>query len=166
MSTSMKDVNQSIDITSSQDTENKFLTFFCEQQLFGVPIAHIVQIVGMQEITPIPETLDCLKGIINMRGCIIPLIDIRLRLKKPEAQYDERTCIIITTIEDLTTGFIVDGVDEVINVAPELILPAPKYAIDTLNEYITGIATIHNKVILIMDIQRLFTPSEIERIRQ
>ncbi|WP_395547504.1 MULTISPECIES: chemotaxis protein CheW [unclassified Lacrimispora] len=166
MSAPMQDVNQLIDTTSLQDIENKFLTFFCDQQLFGVPISHIVQIVGMQEITSLPESLDYLKGIINLRGSIIPVIDTRLRLKKPEIRYDERTCIIITTIKDITTGFIVDGVDEVINVDPELIVPTPKSTINTENKYITGIATIQNKVILIMDIQKLFTSSEIELIRQ
>lgn len=166
MNNSIQNVKQFVDTTSLQDRENKFLTFFCDQQLFGVSISHIVQIVGMQEITSIPETLDYLKGIINLRGCIIPVIDSRLRLKNPEAQYDERSCIIITTIKDRTTGFIVDGVDEVINVDPELIVPTPKSTINTENKYITGIATIHNKVILIMDIQKLFASSEIELIKQ
>lgn len=163
---SINDFNQFIDTTWPEDTENKYLTFFCNDQLFGLSIAHVVQIVGMQEITPIPESLDYAKGIIHLRGSIIPVIDTRLRLKKSETQYDERTCIIISTIGDLTMGFIVDGVDEVINVEKDLIAVPPKSSLDTANRYITGIATIHNKVILIMDIQKLFTASEIEQIEQ
>ena len=103
---------------------------------------------------------------INLRGSIIPVIDTRLRLKKPEIQYDERTCIIISNIGELTTGFIVDGVDEVIGVNQDLIIPPPKSSVDTVNQYIIGIVNIQNKLVLIMDIQKLFTPSEIERLRQ
>lgn len=166
MSTSIQNVNQIISNSSSEDVENKFLTFFCDGQLFGVSIAHVVQIVGMQDITHIPESLDYMKGIINLRGSIISVIDTRARLKKPEVKYDERTCIIISAIGDLTTGFIVDNVDEVINVDWDSIIAPPESSIDSTNRYITGIVTIHDKVILIMDIQKLFTPSEIERIRQ
>ena len=163
---SINDVNQFIDTTSPEDTENKLLTFFCDDQLFGISIAHVVQIVGMQEIISNPESLDYAKGIIHLRGSIIPVIDTSLRLKKPETQYGERTCIIISAIGDLTTGFIVDGVDEVISVEKDLIVIPPKSSVDTANQYITGIATIHGKVILIMDIQKLFTSSEIEQIGQ
>ena len=164
--TSINNINQFIDATMPEDTDNKFLTFFCDDQLFGVSIAHVVQIVGMQEITPIPESLDYAKGIINLRDSIIPVIDTRLRLKRPKTQYNERTCIIISTIGDLDMGFIVDGVDEVINSGKDLIIPPTKSTVDIINQYITGIVTLHSKVILIMDIQKLFAPSEIERIRQ
>ena len=94
-----------------------------------------------------------MKGIINHRGSIIPVIDTRARLKKPETAYDERTCIIISTIEDLTTGFIVDSVDEVINVDKNMIIPTLKSATVTANQYATGVVTIGEKTILIMDIQ-------------
>lgn len=166
MMNSINNVNQSIDTTSPEDTDNKFLTFFCDNQIFGIPIVHVVQIVGMQKITSIPESPDYAKGMINLRGSIIPVIDTRLRLKKPEIQYDERTCIIISNIGELTTGFIVDGVDEVIGVNQDLIIPPPKSSVDTVNQYIIGIVNIQNKLVLIMDIQKLFTPSEIERLRQ
>ena len=164
--TSMNDVNQFASTALPEDTADKFLTFFCDNQLFGISIAHVVQIVGMQKITAIPESPDYAKGIINLRGSIIPDIDTSLRLKRPETQYDERTCIIISTIGDLKTGFIVDGVDEVIHIEQGLIMPPPQSTVGITNQYITGITNIHNKTILIMDIQKLFTPSEIEQIRQ
>jgi purine-binding chemotaxis protein CheW len=166
MGSSINDVNILIDNTSSEEIENKYLTFFCDEQLFGISIAHVVQIVGMQKITAIPESPDYMKGIINLRGNIIPVIDTRVRLKKHQITYDERTCIIISTIGDLTTGLIVDGVDEVINVEKGVIIPTPKSATDTANQYVSGVVTLGNKTILIMDIQKMFTKSEIEQISQ
>jgi len=97
---------------SDEDTlRNKFLTFFIEDQLFGISIADVVQIVGMQDITKVPEFPSYAKGVINLRGIIIPIIDVRLRLKKEEAAYNERTCIIVTNINGSYIGFIVDSVN-------------------------------------------------------
>ena len=96
----MQDKINNLDIENLDDDtlRNKYLTFFIEEQLFGVPIADVVQIVGMQDITKVPEFPSYAKGVINLRGIIIPIIDVRLRLKKEEITYNERTCIIVTNI--------------------------------------------------------------------
>lgn len=129
----------------------KYLTFWTENQLFGVPIADVVQIVGLQEITKIPEFPEYAKGIINLRGNIIPLIDVRLRFHKEEAPYNERTCIIVTNINDNSIGFIVDAVDAVTDIGDECISQPPKLAADTTNTYLTGVAKLENKVVLLLD---------------
>lgn len=147
-------------ITVAEDAENKYLTFFCDNQLFGVSIDHIVQIVGMQKISPIPEAPAYEKGVINLRGSIIPVIDTRLRLCREEKEYDERTCIIISTIGETTTGFIVDGVDEVVSIEEESVTPHQNRQIGDGNEYITGIANIEGKIVLVMDIEKLFSGAE------
>jgi len=155
-------VDNETKIIVSEDAENKYLTFFCDKQLFGVSIDHIVQIVGMQKISPIPEAPEYEKGVINLRGSIIPVIDTRLRLKKEEKEYDERTCIIISTIGEATTGFIVDGVDEVVSIEEESITPHQNMQSGDGNEYITGIANIGGKIVLVMDIEKLFRGTELK----
>lgn len=156
-------VEQSLD--SAREMEGKYLTFWTDKQLFGVPIADVVQIVGMQKITPMPESLPYAKGIINLRGDIIPTIDVRLRFGKPEAPYDERTCIIITSIHDTQIGFIVDEVNEVADIAEQEISMPPRLRSDeVVNDYLTGIAQKNGAVILLMDTEKILSEDVVQAI--
>lgn len=147
------------------EMDGKYLTFFTESQLFGVPIADVVQIVGMQEITKIPEFPNYAKGIINLRGSIIPVIDVRLRFNKEEKEYDERTCIIVTQIHDLAIGFIVDAVDAVTDIDDNNISPPPKVSgNDITNAYLIGIAKHEGKVVLLMDTEKILSNDVMETI--
>jgi purine-binding chemotaxis protein CheW len=143
---------------------NKYLTFYIENQLFGIPIADIVQIVGIQEITEVPEFPEYAKGVINLRGIIIPIIDVRLRMKKAEIPYDERTCIIVTNIEDSHIGFIVDSVNEVTDIYEENVSAPPNIGSDYVNIYIIGIAKLEDKIVLLMDIKKVLNEKEINLI--
>lgn len=162
----MQDRINYIDIEElDEDTlKNKYLTFFTDNQLFGIPIADVVQIVGMQDITTVPEFPSYAKGVINLRGSIIPIIDVRLRLKKEEITYNERTCIIVTTINDSYIGFIVDSVNEVANIQIENISNPPRMGTDYINIYITGIAKLNNGIVLLMDLKKILNDKEIELI--
>lgn len=162
----MQDRINYIDIEElDEDTlKNKYLTFFTDNQLFGIPIADVVQIVGMQDITTVPEFPSYAKGVINLRGSIIPIIDVRLRLKKEEITYNERTCIIVTTINDSYIGFIVDSVNEVANIQIENISNPPRMGTDYINTYITGIAKLNNGIVLLMDLKKILNDKEIELI--
>lgn len=148
-----------------EDTlKNKYLTFYTDNQLFGIPIADVVQIVGMQDITAVPEFPPYAKGVINLRGSIIPIIDVRLRLKKEEIAYNERTCIIVTTINDSYIGFIVDSVNEVTNIQNESISNPPHMGSDYINTYITGIAKLNSGIVLLMDLKKVLNDKEMELI--
>nr|WP_300092996.1 chemotaxis protein CheW [Sedimentibacter sp.] len=162
----MQDKITTIDeINLDEDTlKNKYLTFYTEHQLFGIPIADVVQIVGVQEITRVPEFPDYAKGVINLRGTIIPIIDVRLRLKKEEKKYDERTCIIVTSINGSYIGFIVDSVDEVAKISEANISNPPKMGSDYVSTYITGIAKLENKIVLLMNLKKMLNEKEIEMI--
>jgi len=148
-----------------EDTlKDKYLTFFTDNQLFGIPIADVVQIVGVQEITSVPDFPDYAKGVINLRGAIIPIIDVRLRLHKEEAEYTEKTCTIVTNINEVYIGFIVDAVNEVTNIEKSNISDPPKMGRDYENRYVTGVAKIVNKVVLLLDTQKMLSEKEIELV--
>lgn len=148
-----------------EDTlKGKYLTFYTDNQLFGISIADVVQIVGMQEITAVPEFPSYAKGVINLRGIIIPIIDVRLRLKKEEIGYNERTCIIVTNINGSYIGFIVDEVNEVTNIDNENISDPPKMGSDYTNTFITGIAKLNNRIVLLIDLKKVLDEKEIELI--
>jgi len=150
-------------LLSSIEKDDKYLTFYTDKQLFGVPIAHVVQIVGMQKITVIPEAPYYSKGIINLRGAIIPVIDMRLRLSKLKAEYNERTCIIVTNINDFHMGIIVDSVDEVADIKYDVISQLPQH-LENGNDYITGVAKLPQKLVLLMDLNKIFGNEDFKMI--
>lgn len=148
-----------------EDTlKDKYLTFYTDKQLFGISISEVVQIVGMQEITAVPEFPSYAKGVINLRGIIIPIIDVRLRLKKEEIVYNERTCIIVTNINGTNIGFIVDSVNEVTNIYNDNISNPPQMGADYINTYITGIAKLNKDIVLLMDLKKILNEKELEII--
>ncbi len=159
----MNNYNDLYTYIDNEDTmDNKYLTCSVENQVFGITIADVVQITGMQEITEVPEFPHYAKGIINLRGVIVPIIDLRLRLKKNEVEYNERTCIIVTNIDDLHFGFIVDAVNEVTNIYEDNISSAPQVGNDYVNTYITGVAKLNNSIVLLIDLKKILNEKEIE----
>ena len=99
--------------TKEDTTKDRYLTFEIDNEEYGVDISNVIEIITMSAITWVPETPDFLKGVINLRGSIVPVIDARLRFKKPEKEYDSLTCIIVVEYENYTVGVIVDTVNEV-----------------------------------------------------
>ena len=148
--------------TDTSEMDGKYLTFWTDGQLFGIPIADVVQIVGMQEVTQVPEFPAYAKGIINLRGEIIPIIDIRLRFGKPEIGYNERTCIIITSIKGVMVGIIVDSVNEVTSIQDEEISEPPHLTQSTENAYLTGVGKHEERVILLLDTQKILSMDQVD----
>ncbi|WP_101697645.1 chemotaxis protein CheW [Clostridium minihomine] len=165
----MEDTIDTIDFLEedNQEIEGKYLTFWLESQLFGVPISDVVQIIGMQEITPVPDSPAYAKGVINLRGNIIPLIDIRLRFGKPSLEYGERTCIIVTKLEENYIGFLVDSVNEVSVIEDENI-SAPPVVVSghSANAYLTGVGKLHDKVVLLVDPKKILNNEEMQQVTQ
>ena len=152
--------------TESETEEQKYLTFWTDGELFGIPISDVVQIISMQEITPLPDFPDYAKGVINLRGIIIPVIDMRIRLRKAEAGYTDNTCIVVTSIQDTYIGFIVDTVDEVVDIEDENISAAPKVSKEVTNRYLTGIGQVNDKVVLLLDLSRILNENEFRQVAE
>lgn len=130
----------------------QFLTFNIDQAIYGIDINLVTEIVGIQQYTPISELPHYIRGIINLRGKIIPLIDVRLRLGEPEITYNDRTCIIVITIDEDELGLIVDCVHEVINVVNEDEILAKD---EEPGQFISQIIKLEEKVYMIVDINEL-----------
>ncbi|WP_040949870.1 chemotaxis protein CheW [Gorillibacterium massiliense] len=149
-----------------EDTlKGKFLTFSMGNEQYGIEIRHITEIIGIQPITEVPELPEYIKGIVNLRGKIIPVMDVRLRFKKPFRDYNDRTCIIVVDIEDISIGLIVDRVSEVLVIREEQIVDPPD-----MNKggqrFIKGIGTVANDVLLLLDCGKLLSDNEIETLNQ
>ena len=146
------------------EMDGRYLTFWSDNQIFGIPISNVQQIVGIEKITAVPQFPEYAKGIINLRGSIIPIIDVRLRFHKQEIPYNERTCIIVTNIRDNLVGLVVDAVDEVTMIEDENIANPPKASHDDAYGYLTGIAKIKNRVILLLNAEKIFYNDEIKEM--
>lgn len=138
-----------------EDTQkDKFLTFDLANESYGIEIRCVTEIIGIQPITEVPQSPGHIKGIINLRGKIIPVMDVRLRFKKTPIQYNDRTCIIVIDVNDISIGLIVDMVAEVISISETEIVPPPDIS-NGVNKYINGIGKVGNQVKLILDCIKL-----------
>jgi purine-binding chemotaxis protein CheW len=155
-------IEQSID--QIEDTQKgKFLTFILGNENYGLEIKYVTEIIGIQEITGIPEVPEYIKGIINLRGKIIPVMDVRLRFKKPIKEYNDRTCVIVIDISGILMGMIVDSVSEVLSIPDNEIVQPPDVR-NGGNRYIKGIGKVGNEVKLILDCHKLLNDEEIDNI--
>lgn len=149
------------DLKLEEDTQKgKFLTFALGAEVFGIEIKYVTEIIGMQSITEVPELPAYVRGIINLRGKIIPVIDIRLRFKKPLQKYNDRTCIIVVDIKEITVGMIVDTVAEVVNIAEENLVAPPQMNSHFQQRYLKAIGKVDKEIKLILDCDRLLTDDE------
>ena len=149
---------------ASEDTlHGKYLTFFLDQECYGMEISFITDIIQMQPIATLPEVKSYVKGIINLRGEIIPVMDVRLRFGKPEIDYNERTCVIVARTGALCVGLIVDSVSEVIMIPDEGISQPPKIN-GSSNRFIKSIGKVGQEIKLLLDFEKLVADDEFENV--
>ena len=147
------------------DKEGKYLTFTLANEEYGIGILKIREIIGMMPITSVPRTPEFVKGVINLRGKVIPVMDLRLRFEMEEMEYTERTCIIVVEIErqagTVQIGAVVDSVSEVLNVGGKDIEETPSFGTKLDTEYILGMAKIEGGVKILLDIDEVLNDEEV-----
>lgn len=154
----LKETRRENAIAADLHTE-KYLTFYIDNQLYTVPTSQVVEIIRMQPITFMPNAVDYMKGVINLRGKVVPVIDMRIRFKKEEKPYDMRTSIIIVESGELTVGLIVDTVKDVRDVSVEQINESPKSKGrgSTGKDFVCGIVTLDNESAMLLNIAKVLT---------
>lgn len=152
------------DNLEQEDTQkDRYLTFIIGNECYGLEIRYVTEIIGIQMITEIPELPEYVRGIINLRGKIIPVVDVRIRFKKDIKEYNDRTCVVVVDIKELSIGLIVDSVAEVLTI-PEQDIVKPPQVTKVNNRYIKNIGKVGNEVKLLLDCEMLLSESELERI--
>ena len=145
-----------IDRTEAQSRE--FLTFRLGAESYGIEILKVQEIRGYETPTAIANAPAFIKGVINLRGVIVPVLDLRVKFQLEQASYDDFTVVIILNVADRVVGVVVDSVSDVLTLAVDLIRPAPEFASATFDtKYITGLATIDDRMLILLDIERLMT---------
>lgn len=158
------EMNAVIDELEEDTQKGKFLTFSLGSEYYGIDIMYVTEIVGIQPITVVPELPEFIKGIINLRGKIIPVMDARLKFKKEPKEYNDRTCIIVIDVLELSIGIIVDAVSEVLNISDDNIVPPPNIN-STGRKYIKSVGKSNDQVTLILDCEKLLNENEIDEIK-
>lgn len=151
--------------TTGEQVAGKYLSFFLSREEYGIAILKVREIIEMTDVTPLPKTPDFVCGVINLRGKIIPVIDLRQKFGMAAEPHTEDSCIVVVDMEvegvDHTTGCIVDRVSEVMNVEEKDVEPAPKCARVDNTDFIFGLAKLDERVLILLDIDRILDTDEL-----
>ncbi len=150
-------------VANEEERSGKYLIFQLDHEEFGIRVLKVREIMGVQEITEVPQTPAFVKGVFNLRGKVIPVIDLRLKFGLPEAPYTQRTCIIVVQVSrnslDMQMGIVVDGVAEVLNLLAADIEDTPKFESGSECSYLLGLAKVKGKVKILLDIDQVLGTS-------
>ena len=148
----------------------KYLTFILNKEEYGIALLKVKEIIGMTPITSVPQTPEFVKGVINLRGKVIPVTDLRLRFAMREIDYTDRTCIIVVEIQGqestIQVGIVVDAVSEVMNIKAEEIEPTPSFGTKVDTDYILGMANLDGQVKILLDIDQVLTSEDVAVLEQ
>ncbi len=142
----------------------KYLTFFLGEEEYGIEILRVNEIIGMLPITPIPQTDPWVRGVVNLRGKVIPVLDLRLKLGMEPAEETEETCIIVVQMQGTLIGVIVDKVSEVLDIDEAQVEDPPALGMGVETDLLLGIGKAEGKVKLLLDIDRVLTPAELDLV--
>ena len=142
----------------------KYLTFFLGEEEYGIEILRVNEIIGMLPITPIPRTDPWVRGVVNLRGKVIPVLDLRLKLGMEAAEETDETCIIVVQMQGTLIGVIVDKVSEVLDIDEAQVEDPPALGMGVETDLLLGIGKAEGKVKLLLDIDRVLTPSELAQV--
>ena len=149
-----------------EEAGSEFLTFRLGAEEYGIDILRVNEIRGWEVPTAIAGTPQFIKGVINLRGTIVPIIDMRLKFRLDSAQYNDFTVVIILRVARRVVGIVVDAVSDVITLAPQQIRPAPDFGAALDTRFITGLGTVDERMLILVDIERLLTSEDMQLVQQ
>lgn len=151
----------------TQEIKNKkVIVFQLNNEEYAVPIEQVGSIEMMLPITRVPQTADFVKGVINLRGVIIPVIDLRVRFGLKEIEHSDSTRIIIFYLDDIEVGLIVDVANDVVDIPENIIEPPPEVVGTVHVDYIEGVAKLKDRLLILLDLQKVLTTDEIEHLKK
>ena len=156
---------ESADVAVGQ-MANEFLTFRLGKEEYGIEILKVQEIRGYDAVTHIANAPEFIKGVVNLRGIIVPIVDMRIKFRLDKADYDQFTVVIILNVSGRVVGIVVDAVSDVINLGAEQMRPAPEFGTTINAEYIMGLGTVGERMLILMDIEKLMTSSDMGLIEQ
>lgn len=160
--------NEPASATLTDVRAGKYLTFQLANEEFGIRVLKVREIMGLQDITAVPQTPAHIKGVINLRGKVVPVVDLRLKFGLAAAEYTQRTCIIVTQVQgesgSMMMGIVVDGVSEVLNLTASEIEDTPDFGESVSGGYLLGMAKVKNRVKILLDIDKVLSTQELHNL--
>lgn len=153
------------DVMKANSLAGKYLSFVLGKEEYGIEILTVREIISVIEITTIPEVPHFVKGVINLRGSVIPVVDLRLKFGMPEKEYDKETCTIVVNLHDNFMGIIVDTVSEVLDIVEDQIDPPPSFGAAINTDFIHGMGKVKEKVVILLDISNVLSAEAAEIIQ-
>ncbi len=148
------------------DLDGKFLTFVLGDEIYGIEILKAREIIGLMDITTVPQTPDYMKGVINLRGKVIPVIDLRMKFSMQEEEHTQETCVIVVEVNGTSIGVIVDSVSEVADITGAEIEDAPNFGQGIDTSFIMGLGKVKDKIIILLDIETVLSTAELEMVEE
>ncbi len=153
------------DKKESSTHAGKYLTFVLGDEEYGIEILRVREIFGLMDITTVPQTPDYMKGVINLRGKVIPVIDLRLKFSMPEEKYTQETCVIVVEVNKTHIGIIVDSVSEVVDISTSEIEETPPFGQGIDTSFMMGMGKVKEKIIILLNIEMVLSSEELEQIK-
>lgn len=138
----------------------EFLVFTLGDEEYGIDILKVQEIRGYDQVTRIANTPSFIKGVTNLRGVIVPIIDLRIKFAQPDVDYNENTVVIVLNLEQRVVGIVVDGVSDVLSLTTDQIRPSPEFAVTMSTEYLTGLGALGDRMLILVDIEKLLNSEE------
>ncbi|QET05739.1 MULTISPECIES: chemotaxis protein CheW [Cupriavidus] len=150
--------------TKADGAGEEFLAFRLGREEYGIDILKVQEIRGYESVTQIANAPAYLKGVINLRGTIVPIIDLRIKFRQEKISYDQYTVVIIVDLNRRTTGIVVDGVSDVLTLSQSQIKPTPQLSGGMETDYIRGLGSVENRMLILADIEKLMGVEELAAI--
>ncbi len=158
-------IDTTLSAIENEDTQkDKYLTFHLAGEDYGIEIRFVIEIIGIQKITDVPDMPGFIRGVINLRGKVIPVMDVRARFSIEDRDYDDRTCIVVVNVEGTEVGLVVDEVSEVADIPEKNVEPPPRTGKSTGTRYIQGMGKIGDEVKILLDVQKLLFDEEMQQL--
>ena len=151
---------------ANPEASSEFLTFTLGTEEYGVDILKVQEIRGYGTVTRIPDAPEFIKGVINLRGTIVPVVDMRIKFKLGKVEYNTLTVMIILNVANRVVGMVVDGVSDVVALTPAQVRPAPELGAAVGAQFLTGIGTLDNRMLILVDIEKLMSSAEMALVAQ
>ena len=149
---------------AGEPTGQEFLVFTLGDEEYGIDILKVQEIRGYDQVTRIANTPDFIKGVTNLRGVIVPIVDLRVKFSQQDVVYNDNTVVIVLNLGQRVVGIVVDGVSDVLSLTTEQIRPAPEFAVALSTEYLTGLGALGERMLILVNIEKLLNSDEMELI--
>ncbi|MEN3258046.1 chemotaxis protein CheW [Sodalis endosymbiont of Spalangia cameroni] len=145
---------------AGESAGEEFLVFTLGSEEYGIDILKVQEIRGYDQVTRIANTPAFIKGVTNLRGVIVPIVDLRIKFAQNDVSYNDNTVVIVLNLQQRVVGIVVDGVSDVLSLSADQIRPAPQFAVTLATEYLTGLGSLEDRMLILVDIERLLSSEE------